>query len=635
MFDFVHKHRRKIQLVFLVLIVPPFMLFGVDVYFRDAGGGQSVAKVGDYAISPDEFSRALRERQEAMRRATQGRLDPSMLDNAAMRQDVLETLVRRRLLVSQAQKAGLTVSSQQLREMINRVPVFRDAAGQFSYDQYQEFLRSEGMTPATFEARLRQDMLIEQIADGYGGSAFVSRTVAGQFQALAGQEREVSQAILQPEAYLSQVKLGADAAKQYYDANAAEFSVPEQARVEYVALSAEGLMGEVKLGPDEVRKYYETNRAQFGVEESREASHILVSVESEGGAAAKEKARAKAGQIYRELQKKPGGFAEAAKKHSADPGSAAQGGSLGRITRGAMKEVPEFEKALFTLKAGQISEPVESRLGYHIIRADAVHPGQVKSLEEVRESIEKELKKAQASRRFAEIADAFNNVVYEQSDSLKAAAELARSAPQQSGWVSRESAPPPRNNPKLLGAIFSSEALKEKRNTEAVEVAPGMLVAARVIESKPASTQPFEEVRAALEKRLALREASRLAIEDGRRRLEELKQGKPAAVEWSKPAVVSRQDSKDLPEPVLRQAFRADATKLPAYAGVETGRGAYTLVRVSRVEQQAKLPPEKLKSVEEQVQTMLAQETLAAYVASLRQKAGVTVNKDKLEKGDR
>jgi len=635
MFDFVHKHRRKIQLVFLVLIVPPFMLFGVDVYFRDAGGGQSVAKVGDYAISTDEFSRALRERQEAMRRATQGRLDPSMLDSAGMRQEVLETLIRRRLLVNQAQKTGLTVTNQQLRETINRVPVFRDAAGQFSYNQYQEYLRSEGMTPASFEARLRQDMLIEQIADGYGGSAFVSRTVAGQFQALAGQEREVSQAILQPEGYLSQVKLAADAAKQYYDANVAEFRVPEQARVEYVALSAEGLMGDIALGADDVRKYYETNRAQFGVEESREASHILVSVESEGGAAAKEKAREKAGQIYRELQKKPGGFAEAAKKHSADPGSAAQGGSLGRITRGAMKEVPEFEKALFALKAGQISEPVESRLGYHIIRADAVHPGQVKPLEEVRESIEKELKKAQASRRFAEIADAFNNVVYEQSDSLKAAAELAKSAPRQSGWVSRESAPAPLNNPKLLAAIFSSEALKEKRNTEAVEVAPGMLVAARVIESKPASTQPFEEVRAALEKRLALREASRLAVEEGRRRLEELRQGKPVAVEWSKPVVISRQDSKDLPEPVLRQAFRADATKLPAYAGVETGRGAYTLVRVSRVEQQAKLPPEKVKSVEEQVQALLAQETLAAYVASLRQKAGVTVNKDKLEKGDR
>ncbi len=634
MFDWVYKNRKKIQIIFLVLIVPPFMLFGVDVYFRDGTSGGSVATVGDYSISTEEFSRALRERQDALRRSAQGRLDPSMLDSPGMRQDVLETLVRRRLLVSQAQSAGLTITDQQVRQTINDVPVFRDAAGKFSYTQYQEYLRSQGMTPATFEARLRQDMLIQQVADGYGGSSFVSRTVTSQLQALAGQQREVSHATLQPEAYLSQVKLAADAAKQYYDANVAEFRVPEQARVEYVALSAEGLMAGVALGPDDVKRYYETNRARFGVEESRDASHILVSFEAGGGDAAKEKARAKAEQIYRDLQKKPAGFAEAARKHSADPGSAAQGGSLGRITRGSMKDVPEFEKALFALKPGQISQPVESKLGYHIIRADSVHPGEVKPFQEVRDSIEKELKKVQASRRFAELADGFNNIVYEQSDSLKPAADLARSAPQQSGWISRESAPPPLNNPKLLAAIFSSEALKEKRNTEAVEVGPGMLVAARVLESKPASTQPFEEVRAALEKRLALREASRLAIAEGKRRLEELKQGKPAAAEWSKPLLVSRQDGKDLPEPVLRQAFRADISKLPAYAGVETGRGAYTLVRVSRVDQADKLTPEQAKAMEEQVQALLGQETLTAYVASVRQKQGVKINKEQLEKKD-
>jgi peptidyl-prolyl cis-trans isomerase D len=630
-FDFVHKHRQKILIAILVLIVPPFALFGVDVYFRDADSGAAVAKVGDYAISKEEFSRALRERQSALRRATEGRLDPAMLDTPELRQEVLETLVRRRLLVRQAQSAGLTVTDPQLRETINQIAVFRDAAGKFSFPQYQEFLRSEGMTPAMFEARLRQDMLIQQVADGYGGSTFVPRTVTGQLQALIGQQREVSHATLQPEAYLAQVKLAADATKQYYDANVAEFRVPEQARVEYVTLSAEGLMAEITIGPDDVRKYYEANRAQFGVEESREASHILVSVEADSGAPGKEKARARAEQLSRELQKKPAGFAEAAKKHSADPGSATQGGSLGRITRGAMKDVPEFEKALFALKPGQVSEPVESKLGYHIIRVDAVHPGQVKPLEEVRESIEKELKRAQASRRFAELADGFNNVVYEQSDSLKPAAELARSAVRQSGWVSRESAPPPLNHPKLLAAIFSSEALKERRNTEAVEVAPAMLVAARVVESKPATTQPFEEVRAALEKRLALREAARLAAADGRRRLDELKQGKPATVEWSKPLLVGRDDGKDLPEPVLRQAFRADVSKLPTYAGVDTGRGAYTLVRVSRVEQPANLPPERARAVEEQVRVMLGQELLTAYVASLRQKAGVQVNKEQLE----
>jgi peptidyl-prolyl cis-trans isomerase D len=629
MFDLVYKHRKKIQIIFLILIVPPFALFGVDVYFRDAVPGGAAAKVGDYSISQEEFSRALRERQTAVQRATEGRIDPALLDNPELRQDVLDTLIRRRLLVARAHERGLTVSDQQLRAAINEVPAFRDASGKFSYTQYEQFLRSEGMTPAMFEARLRQDMLIRQMADGFGGGGFVPKAVAGRLQEMLGQQRELSHATFRPEAYLAQVRLAPDAARKYYDANVAEFRVPEQARVEYVVLSVENLMGQASVSPDDVRKYYEANRAQFGVEESRDASHILISVEGDAG---KEKARARAEEIYRELQKKPAAFAEAAKKHSADPGSAAQGGSLGRITRGAMKDVPEFEKALFALKPGQISQPVESKLGYHIIRVDAAHGGQVKPFEEVREDIERELRKAQASRRFAETADNFNNVVYEQSDSLKPAAELARSEPRQSGWISRESAPPPLNNPKLLAAIFSSEALKEKRNTEAVEVAPGTLVAARVIESKPAATQPFEEVRAALEKRLALREASRLAVAEGRRILEELRQGKPARVDWSKPVLVSREGAKDLPEAVARQAFRADVSKLPAYGGVETGQGAYTLVRVSRVQAAETLSPERAKAMEEQVEAMIAQETFSAYVASLRQQAGVSINKEQLEK---
>jgi peptidyl-prolyl cis-trans isomerase D len=631
MFDFVYRNRKKIQIVFLVLIVPPFALFGVDVYFRDGVGGQSVAQVGDYTISQEEFANALRERQEMIRRSVDGRIDPVMLDNPELRRSVLETLVQRRLLVAQAHSAGLTVSDGHLRGEINEAPAFRDESGKFSFTRYQNFLKSEGMTPPVFEARLRQDILVRQVADGYADTAFVPRSVASQLEALAGQQREVSHATFEPEAFLPRVQLKPDAAKQYYDANLAEFRVPEQARVEYVMLSVEDLAKGITVSPDDVKKYYESNRRQFGIEESREAAHILVSADAAAGG--REKAKAKADAIHRELQKNPAGFAEAAKKQSADPGSASQGGSLGRITRGSMKDVPEFETALFSLKKeGEISPPVETKLGYHIIRLVSIQAERIKPLEEVREGIERDLAKQQASRRFAELADTFSNIVYEQSDSLKPAAEAAKSAVRQSGWITRDSAAPPLNNARLIAAVFSDEAFKEKRNTEAVEIAPGSLIAARVIESKPASTQSFEEVRGALEKRLALREAARLASDEGRRRLDELKQGKAGGVPWSAPVLVERDDGKGLPEPVLRQAFRADVSRIPAYTGVETGRGAYTLVRVSRVEQAAKMPPEKAKALEDQVRAVLAAETLAAYVASIKQKAGVKINKEQLEK---
>src|SRR5882672_3837247 len=530
MFDFVNLHKRLIQVV-LALLFLPFAFFGVDIYFRDMGGGQAVARVGDYAINQDEFSRALRERQQAIQRSLEGkRVDPAMLDSPELRQAVLEGLIQRHLLVERAQKAGITVSNEHLRDAIGDIALFKDENGKFSFPRYQQFLKSEGMTPAMFEVRLRQDMMLQQISNGYVGTTIVSRAAADLVLRLASQQREVSYFTLSPDSYSSQIKLDPGAGKQYYDANTNEFRVPEQARVEYVTLSAEALMQGIQVDPEEARKYYESNRSQFGIEESRQAAHILVSVEPGASPEAKQKARAKADEIYRELQKNPGGFAEAAKKHSDDPGSAGKAGDLGSVSRGAMKDTPEFERALFQLQPGEISAPVETRHGFHIIRLVSVQPGKVKPFEEVRAQIEKDLKRQLAMRRFAELADQFNNVVYEQSESLKPAAELTKTAPRQSGWITRTNAEPPLNNARLLNAIFADEVLKDRRNTEAVEVASGTIVAARIVEYKASSTQPFEEIRTAIEKRLVLREAARLAAEEGRRLLEELRQGKPAKV---------------------------------------------------------------------------------------------------------
>jgi peptidyl-prolyl cis-trans isomerase D len=301
-----------------------------------------------------------------------------------------------------------------------------------------------------------------------------------------------------------------------------------------------------------------------------------------------------------------------------------------------MKDVPEFEAALYQLKPGEISAPVETRLGYHIIRLTAVRPAQSKGLDEVRGQIEQELRKQLAGRRFAELADGFNNVVYEQSESLKPAAELIKTAPQVSGWITRlRAAEPLLNNPRLLAMVFSDEVLRNKRNTEAIEVAPGTLVAARVVEHKPESVQPFEEVRAALEKRIALRAAGRLAVEEGRRLLGELTQGKSVQIAWSAPQIASRAEFRNIPEPVVRQAFRLDTSKLPAYAGVENPQVEYTLVRVSRVQEAGDLPPEKAGEISGALRRVLAQEAMAAYVAALRQRSGVTINKEFLEKKER
>jgi peptidyl-prolyl cis-trans isomerase D len=514
--------------------------------------------------------------------------------------------------------------------VIGELPMLQDA-GKFSFERYEQFLRSQGMTSAVFESRLRQDLLQQHMVNAYVGSGFMPRTVTERLVRISEQQREVSQFTVTPDKFFAQVKLDAGAAKKYYDAHQDEFRIPEQLRVEYVVLSVDSLLSQMQADADEVRKYYDGHLDQYGTQEERQASHILISADPAAGAEAKQQARAKADDLYKQLKQKPAAFADLAKQHSQDPGSAAKGGDLGYFGRGAM--VKDFEDAVFKLKVGEISAPVESQYGFHIIRLDAIKPSQMRSFDEVRGQIETELKKQQAGRKFAAISENFNNAVFEQSESLKAAAELANSSVQQSGWIGRDHAADTRlNHPKLLQAIFSEEVLTNKRNSEVVEVAPGVLVAARLLERKAASVQPFKDISETIVKKLTLQQASQLAVQEGRAILERLKQGKDTQVTWATPILASRADPKGLNVTFLNQVFKVDTGKLPAFAGVENPQGGFALLRISRVVEPENTAADLKKSLADSLTKVVSDEVMAAYVASLKLKADVKISRDQLEK---
>lgn len=629
MFDLIQKHRRAIQIALFLFLIPPFVFFGVDRLDRP-GGSETVASIGDARITQQEFARALRERQEAIQRLTGGRAGPELLDSAELRSEVLEALIRRQVLLSRAVRSGMAVSDGQLQSTISELPAFQND-GKFSFDLYQQYLRSQGMTPVAFEARLRQDLLLGQVDDAFGETSFVPRTIIDLITRISEQQREVSVFTIAPERFLAQVKLAPDAVKQYYDTHPNEFRVAEQVRVEYVALRMEGLMSEISIDPAQVRKYYDEHRAEFEGRPERQASHILIAVEAGASPEDKQKAREKAEEISRQLKQSPGRFAELAKQHSQDPGSASNGGDLGFFGRGTMPKA--FEEAVFAMKPGEVSAPVESEYGFHVIRLVNVKGGETRSFEEARTQIETELKRQQAGRKFAEIAEQFNNVAFEQSDSLQPAAELAKASVQQSGWMTREHASDPMlNNPKLRQAVFSEDVIANKRNSPVVEVAPGVLVAARLLEHKPAPMQPLEEVAGAIEKKLTRQRAAQLAAQEGREQLEKLRQGGESDVKWGTAQLVGRAEAKGLSDAVLRQAFRADAEKLPAYTGIDLPNGGYTLILVSRVVEPEKIDPERRKQIAEALRQLRGQEAMLAYVESLKQKDAVKVSRELIER---
>jgi peptidyl-prolyl cis-trans isomerase D len=437
---------------------------------------------------------------------------------------------------------------------------------------------------------------------------------------------------LTPEAYTAQVKLTPEQLKAYYEGHTPEFTTPEQVRVEYVELSADALAAKEAVPAEEVKRAYDegVQRGQFGEPEQRRASHILVAVKADASEAERKAAEAKARAIAEQVRKNPKSFAEVAKKESQDPGSAVNGGDLGFFGRGSM--VKPFEDAVFQAKKDEIVGPVASDFGFHVIEVTDIKPSKVKSLAEATPELEATMKKQAGQRKFAEAAETFSNMVYEQSASLKPAADALKLTVQQSPWILKgKPAVPLLANPKLQAEIFSSDAISAKRNTSAVEVSPGVLVAAHVIEHKPAEQRPFDTVRAEIEKRLQREEALKLAKADGEAKLKLLQEGKDAGLKWPAPLAVNRQKTGGLFPQVIDRAFRVDAKKLPGYVGTDTPVG-YSLVQVSKVIEPEKVDPAQRDAMGGRLRDAVAVEELEATLSSLRERVGVQVRKDAFER---
>ncbi len=625
MFDAVRNNKRIVQ-VFLALITLPFAFFGVDAYVRNSSDGGDVASIGEVKISQQQFDQALREQQDRLRSQMGGKLDPKLLDSPEARKAILNDLVDQRLLMLEATNKKLFASDDAIRAAIGGIDAFK-IDGKFSSERYESSLRSQGMTPAGFEAQLRQDLTLQQLAGGLGQSGIVPRTVSDHLLGLQMERREVMEYRLAVDTYLDKVKLAEGAAQKFYDDNARQFDTPELARAEYVVLSMETIGAALAVTDTEVKEWYEGHKDRYQQPEERRASHILITAADK---AERPKAKARAEALLKEIQKAPASFADLARKNSQDPGSAGKGGDLGFFGRGMM--VKPFEESVYSLKEGEISGLVESDFGFHIIKLTGVHAAKEKPFAEVKAEIQDELKKAGASRKFAEAAEAFSNTVYEQSDSLKPAAEKFKLTIKQSDWLGRKALESngPLANEKLLNALFSEDAIKSKRNTEAVEVATNTLVAARVIEHKPSARQPFESVRANIESLLKRQEAQSLARKDGEARLESLKKGDDK-LGWGAAKTVSRLDARLISPAALGLVFKLDSGKLPSYAGIEMPGAGYSLFKLTKVDAGEKLDAQRRQAMIGQLEKLAMQEEVQTYLAALRTRYKVEINKAALE----
>ncbi len=621
MFDFFRKHMKLFMGLLFIPLVIGFVLFGVQGYDRSSGADK-VAEVAGKAITRQELDNAHR-REVEQRLAAAPTLDRALLESDQARQLTLERLIAERVLALAAQDQHLVTPDQRLaRELLQDpgIASLRKPDGQLDLQRYHEALRAQGMTPEQYENSLRQDIARRQVLAGVSVSSVLPAAVAQPALGAWFERREIQVARFAPADFAAKVQVGDADVESYYQANAARFQSPEQADIEYVVLDLDAVSRRVTVSEADLRARYEQNLASLAKDEQRRASHILLTVAADATAADKAKVKEQAQALLAEVRQSPARFAELAKARSQDPGSAAKGGDLDFFSRGSM--VKPFEDAVFALNKGQISDLVESEFGFHIIQLTDVRQPAKPSFESQRAQLEQALKREQALKAYAEAAEQFGNLVYEQADSLKPAADkLGLSVKtfqglQRGGPVAGDTL---LANPKLLKAVFAEDALRSKRNTEAVEVGANQLAAARVLQHRPAAIRPLAEVSAQVRQSLVQQRALELALADGKAKLEAWKGG--AAASLPAAIVVSRQQSQGLPQSLISAALSVKVGKgQPGWTGVDLGAQGYAVLRVNQV-----LAPESLAAAQaeqgrQQLAQMWAQAEVEAYLETLKRR---------------
>ena len=585
MFDFVRKHTKIMMFVMFLLIIPSFVLFGIDGYNRMSEKGDAVARVGGHDITQGEWDAAHKAEADRLR-ASMPNLDAKLLDSPEARYATLERLVRERVLAQAADKSRLTTSDGRLARSLNEDPSIaslRLPGGKLDMERYRQLAASQGLTPEGFEARVRRDISLRQVETGVSDSGFAAAAVADVALNAFFERREVQIANFPSAEFAAKVSPTEAELESFYKANQTMFQSPEQASVEYIVLDLESVKKGISIGETDLKSYYEQNAARLSGAEERRASHILINAAKDAPAAAREKAKVQAQELLAQMRKAPDSFADVAKKNSQDPGSAPKGGDLDYFARGAM--VKPFEDAVFAMKKGDISDLVESDFGFHIIKLTDVKAPKQRSFEELRVGLESDLKTQQAQRKFAETAEAFTNGVYEQSDSLKPVADKLKLEIKLVSQVTRKAAPGATGvlaNAKFLTALFGPDSIEKKRNTEAIETAPSQLTAGRLAQYTPARTLPFAEVRASVRDRVVAARAAELASQEGATKLAAWKAA-PASAQLPSAVVMSRDQAQGAAPQIVNAVLRADLSTLPAFVGISLGAQGYAVARINKI----------------------------------------------------
>ncbi|MBZ0224800.1 MAG: SurA N-terminal domain-containing protein [Comamonas sp.] len=637
MFEAIRKHSKVVMGILFLLIIPSFVLFGIDGnYFTEKSA--TVASVDGKAITQTEWDNAHRAESDRIR-AQQPGIDGKLLDSPQARYATLEKLVRDRVLSAAARHMHLMASDAQLARELQQIPAIaqlRKPDGSLDTQAYRALVAAQGLTPEGFEAQLRNELSVNQVLGGAVSTSFASPVESKLGLDALLQRREIQIARFDAKDYVAKVTVDDAQMQAFYAAHPELFRQTEEASVEYVVLDLDAIKNGLSVNEDDLRTYYKENQDRLAGKEERRASHILINAPKDEPAAEREKARQEAQELLAQVRKDPSSFAELAKKYSQDPGSAPQGGDLGFFARDAM--VKPFADAVFAMKKGDISDVVETDFGYHIIKLTDVKTPKVPSFDEVRPKLEAELRQQQAQRKFAEVAETFSNLVYEQPDSLQPVADKLKLKIQTATGVMRK---PQANakgalaNPRFLEALFAPESIQSKRNTEATEIGSNVLVAGRITAYQPAEALPFDKAKDRVRSAYVAQQSADLARADGLAKLAQWQKSPDSASGLAPAITISRDQPQGQPPKLVSAVLGAPAEQLPAWAGVDLGPQGYAIAKIERIVPRSDDDAQQRAMQQQYLQAWTQAEALAYYdVLKQRYKAQIKVERPATQTDD-
>lgn len=601
------------------VIVALMALTGFDAIFQATTHKNEAAKVNGEEISQNELSQAVDMQRRQLMQQLGKDFDASLLDEKMLRESALKGLIDRKLLLQGAEQSKFAFSEAALDQVILQTPEFQ-VDGKFSSDRFDQVIRQLGYSRMQFRQMLAQEMLIGQLRAGVAGSGFVTDAQVLAFARLEKQTRDF--ATLNIKADPSAVKLTDDEVKAYYDEHAKEFMTPDQVVIDYLELKKASFFDQVAVKDEDLQAAYQKEIANLS--EQRRAAHILIEVNDKTTEA---QAKAKIEEVQARLAKGEK-FEALAKEFSQDPGSANNGGDLGYAGPGVYD--PAFEKALYSLNKDQVSEPVRTDFGFHLIKLLGVEAPEVPTLASLKDKLTRELKTQQVEQRFVEATKQLEDSSFEASDLAQPAQDLKLTV-HTSKPFGREGGEGVAANRAVVTAAFSTEVLEEGANSTAIELDPETVIVLRAKEHLKPAQLPLESVATAIRAQLTKEHASAAAKTKAEQLIASLRDGKTPldkvvdGQSWKVTEAANRAQEGVDPA-VLQALFRMPkpaAKDKPTFTSVTLADGSLTIVRLNGVNEAAAPTDEEKAQYRRFLASRVGQQDFAAYRKQLEAEADI------------